>query len=132
MKLKIFNEEYTLNWGLGAFAIVEEELELTIDEIISRFSEHKVNIALTYASIKNAYRIEKDDDFAELPFGKTKFASWIESEPQETADNILKSFLQWTTHGKSWAEKLQIDIEKIFPSSEEPVVKKKVSKRTPK
>lgn len=129
MKLKIKDKEYGLNWGLGAFSIVMEEMDLSIEEIIARFSEHKVNTALTYSALLNAYRVQLDDDYATLEFGKTYFASWLEEQSQEIGDEILKSFLNWTTHSKSWADKLGIDIEKLFPAEKDEKKKATTNKR---
>lgn len=129
MKLKIKDEEITLNWGLGAFSHVKDDLGLEIDEVITKFSEHKVNIALCYSALLNGYQVEKDDDFIKLPFSKAYFANWLEQQDKEVGEEIVKDFLQWSINGKSWADKLGIDIAKITEDAEPKEEKKRRTKK---
>lgn len=137
MKLKIDGKEYGLYWGLPAFGAAGEDLNgMTPTEIIGNMSNVNVSNTLAYHAISLWYKINEDDKHAKLPFGEMRFISWLDEQPQSIADDIFKSFLEFTTHGTSWAEKLDIDISKLYASvdkdaeKEEP--KKKVSKRTPK
>lgn len=135
MKLTIENEEYTLYWGLPAFGLASEELGgMTPYEIIGDMGNPNTANTITYFALLLGYRIEKDDKFAKLPFGEMKFVKWLEQQPQELANGIFKDFLEFSTHEESWAKRLQIDIEKLFPSEEqeEKPKKKATSKRTPK
>lgn len=130
MKLKINEQEYRLYWGLPAFGLAGEDLGgLSPYEIISDMGNPNVANTLTYYALLVGYRIDNDDKHAKLPFGEMKFNEWLESQPQELANDIFKDFLEFTTHGTSWAEKLEIDIAKLFPTEDNEEPKKKVRKK---
>lgn len=126
MKLKIKEKEYSLNWGLGTFGLVEEELDMDIDGVFAEFNKHKVNTSLVYYAILNSERVKNDDDYFTLDFGKSFFSDWLDQQPQEVATEIVKDFYKWSINGKSWGEKLGIDMAKLESDKKEEPKKKKV------
>lgn len=131
MKLKINDEEYKLNWSIPAFQLAGKELGFdnylrVIEGVMT--NEDGVMDTLTYSALLLAHRIKEDDKTAKLPFGEMAFVDWVYNQPQEVADDIFKDFLEYSQQGKSWAERFEIDMEKLFPKKERPVVKKKVRK----
>lgn len=126
MKLKIKEKEYSLNWGLGTFGLVEEELDMDIDGVFAEFNKHKVNTLLVYYAILNSERVKNDDDYFTLDFGKSFFSDWLDQQPQDVATEIVKDFYKWSINGKSWGEKLGIDMAKLESDKKEEPKKKKV------
>lgn len=132
MKLKINDVEYKLNWSIPAFQLAGKELGFdnysrVLEGVFT--NEDGVMDTLTYSALLLAYRIQEDDKTAKLPFGEMVFVDWVYQQPQEVAGEILEDMLLFSQQGKSWAERFDIDMEKLFPKKDRPVVKKKVTKQ---
>lgn len=108
MKLEINGKNYNLNFGLGAFELASDELNMTPDEVLSELGNSKVFNRLVYSAIKNALLLE--DEYAEVPFNYFKFLDEISQKPQEINEEIQKAFWATARNGKTFAEWFGIDL----------------------
>lgn len=108
MKLEINGTSYNLNFGLGAFEIAGDRLEMSADEVLEKIFEPKVFNHLVYASIENAIKLE--DEYALTPFSYNVFINKIGEMPQDVNKEILEAFLNTTRFGKTFREHFGIDI----------------------
>ena len=123
MKLKIDGSNYNLNFGLGAFELAGDKLGMSPDEITLNVTDSKIFNHLVYCAMVNALKIE--DEYAELPFSYHKFLSEIEQMPEEINNDIVNAFLDTVRYGKTFRERLGLDIP------EEATTKKKATKKSP-
>ena len=121
MKLEINGTSYNLNFGLGAFELAGDALDMTPDEVLVEIGNSKVFNRLVYSAIKNALLLE--DEYAELPFNYFKFLDEISQKPQEVNEEITKAFWATARNGKTFGEWFGIDL----PTETE--VKKKATRK---
>lgn len=123
MKLKIKGKEYNLNFGLGAFEIAGDELDMSPDEVLVEIGNSKIFNRLVYSAIKNALLLE--DEYAEMPFNYYTFLDEISNAPQEVNEIITKAFFKTKRNGKTFGELYGIEIP------QEAENKKKATKKQP-
>jgi hypothetical protein len=128
MKLKLNGAQYDLNFGLGAFEIAEDRLDMSMDEILTNLQKSKVFNNFVYSALLNAIRIE--DETALEPFGYNAFLSYVNELDLSVNEELTEAILKTTYYGKTFAERLGIDLneEEEGEKKKEPVKKPRVRK----
>lgn len=99
MKLKILNHEVKFQWGLGAFEICCDALELSLDEVERGvlLGDQKIMFRLAYSAIQNACEIDE----VEVPFNFRKFQAWLDEADEGTATKIMEDYRNSKYLGKT-------------------------------
>ena len=129
MQLTINENKYNLVWGMGAFEIVCDKLDLTLLDIEVGILDgnDKILNNLAFASIQNGCEVDE----VECKLNYKQFLAWLDAQPAEFGKELIDDFLNSYLSGKTIRSRFEEIVQLVNESDieEEGKPKKRVKKK---
>lgn len=127
MRLTIRDNSYRLSWGTGAFQIICDNLDITLNDVDFGIysNDQKILNNLTYAALQNAAKIDE----VEFNVNYWQFLEWLNEQPEEIGKDIINDYLDSVYLGKTMRQRYE-EITAKLESDNEETTPKKLKKKT--